>query len=191
MARVRYKWLTPLRDPKRRALDCGTSAAPAARPASADGRDGCPGLVCVTRARRLDGCVDDRRPPHRRRRRSKRCLRKAVGLHHSPTGHALSLLVERCTHGHALSAPFNREHQRVTCARMAKAYGLRRVRRACSGCSRSAGRACGALRRARPATRPAGTSIPMYTRSVLASRPLTVAVPSIAERIRTLLNNHV
>ena len=38
---------------------CG--APPAAPPASADGRDGCMGPVCVTHARPLDRCVDGRR----------------------------------------------------------------------------------------------------------------------------------
>ena len=49
----------PQRSPSRGRPCCG--APPAAPPASADGRDGCMGPMCVTHARPLDRCVDGRR----------------------------------------------------------------------------------------------------------------------------------
>ena len=50
------------------------------------------------------------------------CAQQAIDLHHSHTGHALILRVERHTQCMPGSVPFNRQSHPLACGRMVKAF---------------------------------------------------------------------
>ena len=67
MVHLRYIWRKKIGRTRSSAARVRERAAPAAMPPPTEAREGCSGLVGEACARQLDGGVDGRRPPYRRR----------------------------------------------------------------------------------------------------------------------------